>query len=122
MFSSFMFLAAKSGCFGVIGTAWLIAFGTEGFLAAEPSAVNMPTFCSTAQSEYIVAMAGFFLLFSLIAMPLATLLAVGTAAVLVITFMNLLLKNSGKIESNDMTMAGYLLETLVLLIFAIMLG
>ena len=67
-------------------------------------------------------MAGFFLIFSLIAMPLATLPAVGVAAVMVITFMNLLLKNTGKIESNDMTMTGYLLETAVLLIFAIILG
>ena len=117
-----LFLAAKSGCFGVIGTAWLIAVGAEGFLAAEPAAVNMPKFCSDVKSEYIVAMAGFFLIFSLIAMPLATLLAVGVAAVMVITFMNLLLKNTGKIESNDMTMTGYLLETAVLLIFAIILG
>lgn len=117
-----LFLAAKSSNYGALGAAWLIAFSAEGFLAAEPAAVNMPSFCSQAKGEYIVAIAGFCLLFNLVFMPLATLIATGAAAVLVIAMMNLLLKNCNRITSDDMTMTGYFLELIVLLIFAVMVG
>lgn len=117
-----LFLAAKSGNYGAIGAAWLIAFSTEGFLATEPAAINMPVFCNQAKGEYIVAIAGFCLLFNLVFMPLATLIAAGVSAIFVIAMMNLLLKNCDRITSNDMTMTGYFLETIVLLIFAVMVG
>ena len=117
-----LYWSAKSGNYGVAGAAWLIALAAEGFLAGEPAAENMPSYCVQAKSEYIVGIAGFFLLFNLINQPLATLIAAGVSAALVILMMNLLLKNTGRITSNDMTMTGYWLETAVFLIFAVMIG
>ena len=117
-----LFMAAQSGNYGAVGTAWVIALAAEGFLAGEPAAENMPAFCGRVKNEYIVAEAGFCLLFTLIFMPLATLLAAGAAAVLVIAMMNMFIRTSGRITSNDMTMTGYWLELLTLLIFAVMIG
>lgn len=117
-----LFVAAKNGHYGVVGTAWIIVIAAESFLASEPAAENMPSFCSQAKGEYIIAIAGFLLLFNLIFMPLATLIAAGAAAMLVIGLMNIFIRTSGKITSNDMTMTGYWLETAVYLIFAVMIG
>ena len=66
--------------------------------------------------------AGFFLLFNLIYLPLATLIAFGISALLVIVSMNLFLRSDGRIDSNDMTMTGYLLELIVLFVYAILIG
>ncbi|MBE6402277.1 MAG: hypothetical protein IKD10_10375 [Lentisphaeria bacterium] len=117
-----LYWAAKSGNWGVIGAAWLIATGAEGFLAGEPAAVNMPGYCSSAKTEYIVMTVGFFLLFNLIYLPLATLIAVGVSAAVVLVLMNMFLRSDGRIESNDMTMTGYMLELIVLFIYAILIG
>ena len=117
-----LYWAARSGCYGVVGAAWLIAVGAEGFLAGEPAAVNMPDFCRQVKNEYIVMTAGFFLLFNLIYLPLATLIAFGISALLVIVSMNLFLRSDGRIDSNDMTMTGYLLELIVLFVYAILIG
>ena len=117
-----LYLAAKSGNYGIAGAAWLIALAAEGFLASEPAAENMPFFCSQAKGEYIVAIAGFLLLFNLIHQPLATLISAGVSAILVIAMMTLLLQKTNRITSNDMTMTGYWLETAVYLIFAVMIG
>ena len=117
-----LFMAAKSGNYGSVGAAWMIAVAAEGFLACEPAAENMPAFCYHAKGEYIVAAAGFCLLFSLVFMPLATLVAAGVSAVLIMVVMNTLIRNTGRITSNDMTMTGYWLELVVLLIFAVMMG
>ena len=49
-------------------------------------------------------------------------LSAGAAAVLVIILMNMFIRKTGRITSNDMTMTGYLLEFLVWTVFAIMIG
>ncbi|MBR2357091.1 MAG: hypothetical protein IKA65_03580 [Lentisphaeria bacterium] len=116
-----LFLAARAGFYGVVSAAWVIALAAEAVLAAEPAALGVPGYCRNARSEYIVALAGFFLLFNLISLPLATLIALGGSAFLTIVLMNLFLKRCGKIDSNDMTMTGYLLELAVLAIFALLI-
>ncbi len=115
-------LAARTGHFGIAGAAWAISLGAEGVLAAEQHAVNVPSVCRSAKAEYIISIAGFFLLFNLIALPLATLIATGLAAVTAISILNLCLKRTGEISANDITLAGYLLEFIVWLIFALMIG
>ena len=117
-----LYQAAKSGNYGIIGAAWLTAAGAEGFLACEPAAVNVPAFCRQAQGSNVVLTAGFLLLFNLIHLPLATLIAVGISAMLVTVLMNLFLRSDGRISSNDMTMTGYLLELIVLFCCLIMIG
>lgn len=117
-----LYWAAKSGNYGIVGAAWLIAIGAEGFSAGEPAAVNMPHFCYQAKNEYIVMAAGFFLLFNLIYLPLATLIAAGASALLVMVLMNMFLRSDGRIDSNDMTMTGYLSELAVLFFYAILIG
>ena len=115
-------LAARTGHFGIAGAAWAAALGAEGVLAAEPHAVNVPSVCRNAKAEYIVFIAGFFLLFNLVALPLATLIATGLAAVTAIVILNLCLKRFGEISANDITVTGYLLELIVWVIFALMIG
>ena len=115
-------LAARTGHFGIAGAAWAAALGAEGVLAAEPHAVNVPSVCRNAKAEYIVFIAGFFLLFNLVALPLATLIATGLAAVTAIVILNLCLKRFGEISANDITVTGYLLELIVWVVFALMIG
>ena len=115
-------LAARTGHFGIAGAAWTAALAAEGVLAAEQYAVNVPAVCRSARAEYIVFIAGFFLLFNLIALPLATLIAAGLAAVAAICILNLCLKRTGEISANDITLAGYLLELIIWMTFALMIG
>ena len=115
-------MASRSGHFGTASAAWVTALTAEAVMAAEPSAVKMPHFCRTARTEYIAALGGFFLLFNLISLPLATLITAGAAAALTIVLMNVFLRKTGKIDSNDMTMIGYLLETAVWFFMSIMIG
>jgi hypothetical protein len=117
-----VYLVARTGNFGMAAAAWVAAAGAEAVLAAEPSAVNVPGFCRNARAEYVAAMAGFFLLFNLVALPLATLIATGLAAVTAIVILNLCLKRFGEISANDITVTGYLLELIVWVIFALMIG
>lgn len=117
---SAVFLTARAGFAGVVCAAWVAALAAEAVLAAEPAALGVPGYCRNARSEYIVALAGFFLLFNLVSLPLATLLALGVSAFLAILLMNLFLRRCGKIDSNDMTMSGYLLELAVLAVFALL--
>ena len=75
-----------------------------------------------AKGEYIVALTGFLLLFNLISMPLATLITTA-AATIVTAFMTVLCnKRCGEINSDDMTMTGYLLEFTVWATAAILIG
>ena len=115
-------MAARTGHFGIAAAAWVTALTAESMMAAEPSAVKMPHFCRAARAEYIVALGGFFLLFNLISLPLATLIAAGAAAALTFILMNTFLRKTGKIDSNDMTMTGYLLETAVWFCMSVMIG
>ena len=117
---SAVFLTARAGFAGVISAAWIAALAAEAILAAEPAALGIPGFCHHARSEYVVALAGFFLLFNLVSLPLATLVALGVSAFLTILLLNLFLRRCGKIDSNDMTMSGYLLELAVLAVFALL--
>lgn len=115
-------LAARTGHFGIAGAAWVAALSAEGVMASEQHAMNVPQICREAKGEYIIAVGGFFLLFNLIALPLATLVAVLLAAVITISVLNLCLKRTGKITSNDITLTGYLLELAVWGVFAILIG
>ena len=117
-----IFLTARTGHYGVASAAWVIALSAEAVLAAEPHAVNMPDVCYNARAEYVVAIGGFLLLFNLIALPLATLIAAGAGALITIIMLNLCLRKSNRITSNDMTMTGGLLEFIVWAIAAIMIG
>ena len=115
-------LAARTGHFGIAGAAWVAALGAEGVLAADPHATNVPAVCRLARAEYIVGIAGFLLLFNLIALPLATLIAVALAAVITISVLNWCLKRTGYIAADDITVTGYLLELAVWAVFALMIG
>ena len=115
-------LAARTGHFGIAGAAWVAALGAEGVLAAEPHAVNVPAVCRSARAEYIVGIAGFLLLFNLIALPLATLIAAAAAAVVAISVLNMCLKRTGHIAADDITVTGYLLEFVVWALYAVMIG
>ena len=71
---------------------------------------------------HLTGIAGFLLLFNLIALPLATLIAAGLAAVFTISVLNLCLKRTGYIAADDITVTGYLLELAVWAVFALMIG
>ena len=115
-------LIARTGHYGVLSMAMVIALGAEALLASESSAVGVPRYCSNAKGEYIVALVGFLLLFNLIVLPLATLITV-TAAIILTTCMTVLyLKRCGEVDSDDMTMTGYLLEFTVWAVMALLIG
>ena len=117
-----IYLAARSGSFGTASAAWVAAAGSEAFLAARPQSVNVPAFCHVARSEYIAVLTVFFLLFNLVHLPSAVLVAVAAAAVTVMIMLNLALNRAGSVDSNDMTMTGYLIELEVWLATAILIG
>ena len=113
-------LVARTGHWGVTSMAMVAALGVEAWLSSEPSAIGVPRYCSEARQEYIIALAGFLFLFNLIALPLATLLAVAVSAVVAIATMNLCLRRCGEINSDDMTAAGYLAELAVWVVVMLM--
>ncbi len=117
-----VYLAARNGHFGVATAAWVVAATAEGVMASEPAAVNVPAYCRQVRGEYLVAVGGFFLLFNLFCLPLPTLIATGATAAAAVILLNLALRRSGRVDPNDMTMTGYLLEFLVWTVFAIMIG
>ena len=88
----------------------------------EPSALNVPGFCRNSRAEYVAALAGFFLLFNLVHLPVAVLVSTAAAAVTVMVMLNLALRRTGAVDSNDMTMTGYLIELEVWLATAILIG
>ena len=115
-------LVARTGHYGVLSAALVVALGAEALMASEASATGVPRYCSKAKGEYIVALTGFLLLFNLISMPLATLI-ITAAATIVTAFMTVLCnKRCGEINSDDMTMTGYLLEFTVWATAAILIG
>lgn len=117
-----IFMVARTGHFGAAGAALVIALSVEAFLAAEPAAADVPEICQQAHGEYIIALAGFFLLFNLISLPLATLIATGAAAIITMLILNLCLSSNGRITSDDMTMTGYILDFAVWLCTALLIG
>ena len=117
-----VYLVARTGNFGMAAAAWVAAAGAEAVLAAEPSALNVPGFCRNSRAEYVAALAGFFLLFNLVHLPVAVLVSTAAAAVTVMVMLNLALRRTGAVDSNDMTMTGYLIELEVWLATAILIG
>ncbi len=115
-------LVARSGHFGVTALALTAALSAEAFMAAEPAAAGVPKYCSKARSEYIAALTGFLLLFNLIFLPLATLIAAAAAGVITITALFIALKRFNSIDSNDMTATGGLVEVAVWIVVAILIG
>ena len=115
-------LIARTGHFGIAAAAWVAALSAEGILAAEDCAVGVPDFCQQAKGSYIAATGGFLMLFNFIFLPLPTLIAIGAAAVITIVTLVLLRKRMDKIDSDDMTSIGYLLEFAVLAIYALLIG
>ncbi|MBE6380680.1 MAG: hypothetical protein E7047_07100 [Lentisphaerae bacterium] len=124
LFGKFMalFLVARTTHCGVASAALVAALSVEAVLAAEPSASGVPRFCRRARAEFIVAIGGFLLLFNLIFLALPTLICAGFASVLAIVFMNLFINLTGGIDSDDMTMTGYITEFAVWLLMAIMIA
>lgn len=117
-----IYLAARTGHYGITSAAMVIALGGEAVLASDPAVSGLPRSCSNAKTEYIVALTGFLLLFNLITLPLATLVSAAVSAAIVILMLNLVLRRCGRIVSNDMTMLGYFLELAVWFIMAVLIG
>jgi len=117
-----VFLIARTGHYGVAAAALVITLSGEAVLAAEPGAVNVPDICRAARTEYIVAIGGFLLLFNLIFLPLSTLVVTGISAAVCITMLNCCLRKSARITSNDITMTGGMLEFIVWVVTAVMIG
>ena len=115
-------LIARTGHYGVLSMAMVTALGAEALLASESNAVGVPRYCSNARGEYIVALAGFLLLFNLIVLPLATLITIAVSIIVTACMAVAYIKRCGEINSDDMTMAGYLLEFTVWAVMALLIG
>lgn len=115
-------LVARTGHYGVLSAALVIALGAEALMASEAPATGVPRYCSNARGEYIVALSGFLLLFNLIFLPLTTLIITALAAAVTFFAITLCIKRCNEINSDDMTMTGYLLEFTVWAAAAILIG
>lgn len=115
-------LTARTGHFGVAAAAWIIALSAEGLFASEECAMGVPRFCRNAKGEYVVALGGFLLLFNLVFLPLATLIVCASAVAITVITLVLLIKRAERIDSDDMTTTGYILEFAVWAVYAVLIG